>query len=104
MCGGGKNVAGIDIIIKKKPGGQNMACMSNGTPCNQDQVGQLAAELSKRGVSISLAASDGALRCTTRNGKECTDEDVGKVQVAARLVNTKADNYKAIGTKGISGS
>ena len=95
----GKNVADIDIIIKKKPGGSNMFCMHENRPCNQDQVRQLAPDLRRNGVNLSLAEPDGRLSCTTENGKLCTDEHVSEVQAVA-----KRTHNKAIGSKGISGN
>jgi hypothetical protein len=91
-------VGGIDIIVRKKPGAQNMACMSNGKPCNQDQVRQLAAAASKKGITLSLAGPDGALQCTTKPGP-CTDDHVAQVQTAAKEANSRA-----VSTKGVSGA
>ena len=86
---GASGAKDIDIIVRKKPSGQNMACISKGKPCNVDQVNELSTELSKTGVSVVLAAPSGALRCTTPDGKECTDEYVGQVKKAARAIRQK---------------
>lgn len=88
----GSAVKGIDIIVRKKPGNANMVCMADGKPCDERQVRLVAAEAAKRGVMVSLAGPDGALRCTTRDGKACTEDAVGAVQTAGRAVGTKGIN------------
>lgn len=54
----------------------------------------VSAEAAKRGVVVSLAGPDGALRCTTRDRKACAEDSVGAVQPAG----------KGMEQKGISGS
>ena len=90
----GRDASGIEVVVKKKPGGQNMACVFNGQPCSEKVVRQVSAEASKRGVMVALAGTDGSLKCTTRERKECLDDAVGIVQAAAKTVSVR----------GISGS
>jgi hypothetical protein len=77
----------LDVIVMHEPGGQNMVCMAVGKqPCTSEQVKRLATETSKRGVTVSLAKQDGALKCATRDGKACTDAQVAVVQAAGKAV------------------
>jgi hypothetical protein len=80
----------MEIIVMHKPAGQGMVCMAVGKqPCNAEQVNALASETKKRGVSVSLAGQDGALKCTTRDARDCTDQSVAVVQAAARAIQAK---------------
>ena len=80
----------MEIIVMHKPAGQEMVCMAVGKqPCTAEQVRALATEAKKRGVSVSLAGRDGALKCTTKEARDCTDQSVALVQAAARAIPAK---------------
>jgi hypothetical protein len=84
-----RDTPGIDIVVNEKPGVRNMACLFNGKPCSPKVVRQLSAEASKRGVMIALAGSDGSLKCTTRERKECSGDAVEVLQAAAKIVSVR---------------
>ena len=85
----GRDAPNVEIVVKGKPGGQNMVCTLGGKPCSGNVVRQLSAEASKHGVMVALAGSDGSLRCTTRERRECMDDAVAVVLAVARVVSAK---------------